>query len=180
MSGELNDLVDYKTFLGPHLGPGFGFREIVNQTRTHELPPRKMWPAMVRTLQLANELRDRIMKRGARGLLCNAAYRPKGGSLFSAHKKNIALDLDLMPGDYDMATGFVLEAVSMLCTHGATERLRIGVYGRPGSCASIRIHIDTNSGARGWQHYGGRELSLAKSDITTMAAKLGLKIPARM
>jgi hypothetical protein len=169
----------YEALLAPYLKPGFAFREIVNDTPTHEMPPSKYFVRMIRLLQIANELRERMLMRGARGLRVNAAYRPKGGALFSAHKSNRALDLDLLPGDYELGTGLVLEAVTMLCTWGHSENFRLGVYGRPGSCASIRVHIDTSTGARGWQHYGGRELSLAKSDITTVANRIGLALPPR-
>lgn len=170
----------YEALVGPYLAPGFTYRELVNDSlQNKRLPPQKYWTRMIRPLQLANELRTRVMSRGARGLLIHAAYRPKGGALFSKHKVNCALDLDLLPGDYDMADEYVVEAVTMLCTLGHHENLRIGVYGKPGSCRSIRIHLDTAAGARGWQHYGSKVLSLAQSDIAKVADKIGLAIPAR-
>lgn len=176
----MSTLEAYRTLVSPYLAPGFSFRELVNEgLQNKQLPPEKYRTRMIRPLQLANALRLRMKMRGARGLLLHAAYRPKGGSMFSAHKTNCALDLDLIPGDYGLADEFVVEAVTMLCTLGHSENLRIGIYGRPGSCSSIRIHLDTKTGARGWQHYGGRELSLAASDIPKVAAKLGMALPPR-
>jgi hypothetical protein len=170
----------YNAMVEPYLGPGFSYRELVHEgLQNKQLPPAAMRSRIIRPLQLANELRNRMKSRGARGLLIAAAYRPKGGAAMSQHKFNRALDLDLIPGDYELAQGFVIEAVNMLCVLGANENLRLGIYGRPGSCASIRVHIDTAPGARGWQHYGSKVLTLAQSDIPKVAAKMGLQVPAR-
>lgn len=170
----------YETLVAEALKPGFSFRELVNEgLQNKQLPPVKYRTPMVRLLQIANSLRFQMMQRGAKGLLIHAAYRPKGGAASSAHKTNRALDLDLIPGDYDMADEFVIEGVTMLCTLGHNENFRLGVYGKPGSCRSIRLHIDNKPGARGWQHYGSNVLTLAQSDIPKVAQKLGLPIPAR-
>lgn len=176
----MNDAA-YKTLVDPYLQPGFSFRELVHEgLQNKQPPPQKYWTKIIRPLQIANELRRRIMQRGAKGLLITAAYRPKGGAVLSKHKINNALDLDLLPGDYDLAQAYVTEAVTILCTWGQTENLRLGIYGRPGSCASIRVHIDTSTGARGWQHYAGKQLSLAASDIPKVAEKCGLALPPRV
>ncbi len=160
----------YETLVTPYLEPGFSYRELVHEgLQNKQFPPQKYWSKIIRPLQIANALRSRMMTRGAKGLLLHAAYRPKGGAVLSKHKVNQALDLDLMPGDYDLGTGFVLEAVTLLCTWGQKENLRLGIYGKPGSCASIRVHIDTATGARGWQHYGSKVLSFAESDIAIVA-----------
>lgn len=168
----------YALLVEPHLAPGFSFRELVWEgSKNRELPPRKHWNNIIGALQAANRIRLRMKERGAHGILLHAAYRPKGGAVFSAHKTNYAVDIDLMAGDYDLAGEFVEEGVRELCSPGSN--IRLGIYGRPGSEKSIRLHVDTKKGARGWQHYGGRELSLAKSDIPRVARRLGLVVPGQ-
>jgi len=172
---------DYEKFLAPHLSPGFAFRELVTGAQNKQCPPRSMWPRIVPALAFANVLRLRMMQEhGAKGLLCVAAYRPKGGAATSQHKFNRALDLDLFPSDYGLAPMFATEAVRLFCDYGSRQSLGLGLYGRPKSCATIRVHIDVGkheSADRGWQIYGSRELGLAASDIATIAKREGLVLP---
>lgn len=172
---------EYYEFLQPHLAPGFAFREIVNGNRTHQMPPRRLWSRMVRPLYYANLLRRVMMALGAKGLLVNAAYRPVGGAATSMHKLNAALDLDLFPSDYNLSEDYATEAVRMFCENAPSESLGLGVYGRKGSCATIRVHWDVGKslggGDRGWQIVGSREYGMRASDIAVIAKREGLVLP---
>lgn len=178
---------EYYEFLQPHLGPGFAFREIVNGNRTHQMPPRRLWPRMPPVLDLANELRLTMMdKHGAKGLLCHAAYRPVGGAATSMHKLNAAGDFDLYPSDYGLAGEYATELVRLFCARGGpdtapSDSVGLGVYGRKGSCATIRGHLDVGKslggGDRGWQIVGSREYGLKSSDIAVIAKREGLVLP---
>lgn len=172
---------EYEKFLAPHLKPGFVFRELVTGAQNKMLPPKSMWPRIVPALDFANVLRLRMMQEhGARGLLCVAAYRPNGGAATSQHKFNRAMDLDLFPEDYKLAKEYATMAVRLFCDYGPKQSLGLGLYGRFGSCATIRVHIDVGkheSADRGWQIYGSRERGLLKSDIATIAKREGLVLP---
>lgn len=172
--------VDYAAFIAEALKPGFLFRELVTGAQNKQLPPRSMWARIIPALAFANELRARMMDNAADGLLSVAAYRPKGGAETSQHKFNRALDLDLFPSDYGLSKVYATEAVRLFCELGPSQSLGLGLYGRPGSCATIRVHIDVGKHAsedRGWQIYGSRELGLAKSDIATIAKREGWTLP---
>jgi hypothetical protein len=172
---------EYAALLAPYLKPGFVFRELVNGTQNHAMPPKSMWPRIIRPLQLANLLRDNMMMNyNAKGLLLQAGFRPKGGATTSQHKYNRALDLDLFPSDYHLAGKFATEAVRLFCKYGETESLGLGLYGRKGSCATIRVHLDVGKHEtidRGWQIVGGREYGLKASDIPAIAKLEGLQLP---
>jgi hypothetical protein len=172
---------DYEKFLAPHLKPGFVFRELVTGAQNKMLPPKAMWPRILPAISFAKLLRVRMMEmHGAKGLLCVAAYRPKGGAETSQHKYNRALDLDLFPSDYKFAEDYATEAVRLFCEIGPGQSLGLGLYGRFGSCATIRVHIDVGkheSADRGWQIYGSRERGLKASDIATIAKREGLALP---
>lgn len=174
---------EYAELLRPHLTPGFSFRELVNGTQNHAMPPRAMWSRIIRPLQLANILRVRmIVNHKARGLLLHASFRPKGGAATSQHKYNRALDLDLLPQDYDKAKAFAAEAVRLFCEFGPTESLGLGLYGRFKSCATIRVHLDVGKHSeldRGWQIVGQREVGLKASDIPIIAKREGWVLPGQ-
>jgi hypothetical protein len=168
----------YIDVVGPHLGPGFVYSELVKRgSPRHVLPPEKWWPRMVRPLQLANLLRQRMLERGARGLRIQAAFRPEGGAALSQHKFNRALDLDLLPGDYDHARAFAEEATKLYCELGGSEEIGIGLYGRPKSEATIRVHLDCGARTRQWHYYGNLKLSGERTDLRRIASRLGLALP---
>lgn len=173
---------EYRALVEPYLSPGFGFRELVNHTYNQMLPPKRLWHRVIPCLQFGNVLRSRMMARhGARGLLLHAAYRPKGGAASSLHKVNGAIDYDLFPGDYSLAPQFATELVRLFCEVSVEDSCGLGLYGRHGSCATIRGHIDFGkykSGQdRGWQIYGRRQVGLAKSDIARIAKREGFILP---
>jgi hypothetical protein len=171
----------YIDVVGPHLGPGFVYSELVKRgSPRHVLPPEKWWPRMVRPLQLANLLRSRMLERGARGLRIQAAFRPLGGALASQHKTNRALDLDLLPEDYELAGAYAEEAVRLLCEMAPTESLGVGIYGRRKTYRTIRVHLDVGKHAerdRGWQISGRNEYPMHDSDMLAIAERLGLTLP---
>lgn len=167
----------YESVVAEALAPGFAFRELVRGGNPRKaLPPEKWWPRMIRPLQIANLLRDRMLARGARGLVIHAAYRPLGGAKLSQHKFNRALDLDLLPGDYHLAGAFAEEATRLYCELGGSEALGVGLYGRPGKEATIRVHIDC-ARTRQWHYYGQLKLTGTRTDLVRIAKRLGLTVP---
>lgn len=173
----MTDLQQYAALLEPYLAPGFAFHEIVRfGSRTKGIPPHSMWRSMIRPLQFANELRAvMVEKHGAKGLRVNAAYRPNGGAARSMHKRNRALDLDLLPGDYGLTHVYYDEAVTLWCKYGHDEALGLGIYCPKDACNGIRIHIDAGGYAksRHWQH--GSRPGIA--DQLIIAKRLGLHVP---
>lgn len=171
------DYDEYRSTIADALEPGFGFAEICRPgSRTHMLPPRHKWRRIIRPLQVANELRKRMMEKyGAKGLKCNAAFRPVGGAAMSMHKRNSALDLDLLPGDYKLTTDYYAEAVRLWCEVGEHEAMGLGFYAPGDSCGGIRVHVDLGfySHSRCWQH--GAHPGVA--DQIIIAKRLGLTLP---
>lgn len=167
----------YAAFLAPHLAPGFAFRELVTGARRKFMPPQSMWKRMVRTLELANELRYVMMTHGAHGLRINAAYRPSGGAGDSAHIYNCALDLDLLKQDYHLTKVYYDEATKLWCEYGHNEAIGLGFYCPGDVCQGIRVHIDVGhphkKRSRFWQH-GSRA---GKADQIIIAKRLGLHVP---
>jgi len=165
---------EYRTAIEHALYPGFGFAEICRPgSRTHQLPPESMWKRIIRPLQLANELRKTMIEKGAKGLRCNAAYRPEGGAANSQHKHNRALDLDLLPGDYNLTKVYYEEAVRLWCCYGHNERMGLGLYCARDVQQGIRIHIDIGFYTRTWQHGSGA----GQADALIIADRLGLDLP---
>lgn len=156
------------------LGRGFVVRELIRGGPRHTLPPRALWPRMVATLALANELRDRMLAAGARGLLVTAAYRPVGGEQDSQHKQNAALDLDLLPGD---ALDRVYARVAAELWHEHIDlRVGAGTYAPDGAQWTRRVHIDTGYRFRCWQGLGphqglGRQRFALHPAIHTLARR---------
>lgn len=144
----------YEGYLGglDLLGRGFVARELVRGGPRHALPPRGLWPRMVATLALANELRARMVAAGARGLLVTAAYRPVGGEQDSQHKHNAALDLDLLPGDA-LDRVYARVAAELWREH-IDLRAGVGTYAPEGARWTRRVHIDTGYRFRCWQGLG--------------------------
>lgn len=132
---------------------------------------------MVRPLQLANLLRERMLLRGARGLRIQAAFRPLGGVKTSAHKHNRALDLDLLPGDFtpELKAAFYEEAVKLYCELGHAEVLGLGLYCARGKQAGLRVHLDAGHGfkSRTWQGVP----SIRPPACHVIATRLGLTLP---
>jgi hypothetical protein len=172
------------------LGRGFAYRELVKpwgrdmRGRFRE-PPRDMWARMVPTLALANEIRlwMREGTDGARGLRVAAAFRPRGGARMSQHKRNAALDLDLLPGDYHLTHEYYRMAVRLWCEYGRDMKMGLGLYCSPRRKDGIRIHIDTGYRARSWQISGkshrpylrgGKRVPLA----VALADEMGLVPPS--
>lgn len=174
----MTDLQQYEALLADDLAPGFKIRELVDGTQAKQMPPSFMWQSMQRPLRLANELRTRMIERhGAHGLRCNAAYRPTGGALHSQHKKNRALDLDLLEQDYGLTRVWYVEAVTLWCELGNDEILGLGLYCPKDYCQGIRIHIDVaafgRTHSRHWQH----GYKAGTSDVILIARHLGLALP---
>ena len=160
----------YADYLRRHnqLDRGFGFDELVKRTISdirgrYRAPPPQHWHRMVPTLALANELRN-AMRDGypgnpvsASGLRVAAAYRPRGGAALSQHKRNAALDLDLLPSDYDLTQVYYETAVRLWCQYGKELAMGLGLYCSAKRTGGIRVHIDTGHRCRTWQ-ISGRSL----------------------
>lgn len=152
-------LTEYAAVLGDALGHGFDVRELVNGTRRKDEPPRAIMANMRPTLLLANSLRLHLLANTAiTGLVVRAAYRATGGAKRSKHKRNEALDLDLLPSEYGLADDYYTETVRWwddMTSKG--HRIGLGLYpGRRDGEKGIRVHIDTGSrnASTTWQHYG--------------------------
>lgn len=177
---------DYERILVAAGSPGFEPHELVAfsgpAARRKALPPRAMWTRIARVLWLANDLRDRMLARGASGLAVRAVYRPVGGAPRSAHKGNAAIDLDLFLRDVrafadrglDLRAIYAEESARLWVEHGRQYRVGLGHYGAPGSLRTLRVHLDTH-GCRSWQHAGHR---LVKPPSTiALVERLGLALP---
>lgn len=177
---------EYYAILEHHGAPGFAPSEIVQFAGAAQarkaLPPKALWGNMATTLDVANMLRARMVAHGATGLVVRAAYRPIGGAPNSAHKRNAALDLDLMVRDverfhalgFDMRAIYAEEAVRLWCEHGAALQMGLGLYGPAGREWTWRVHLDT-VGCRTWQHAGARRVLPPASH--RIADRLGLQLP---
>jgi hypothetical protein len=140
---------------------------------------------------------------GGSGLLIKAAYRPRGGAKYSLHKVNAALDLDILPADYDKTRLWYETAVRVWCMAGRagfdaddgcapmyrvapppgtpaatpTGGVGLGLYCKPGRFDGIRVHIDTGKRCRTWQYYKGKAVFYPAA--FTIADDLGLEFPTR-
>ena len=157
----------YADYLDRHglTGRGFEFSELVKPLyrdfrRKFKAPPVDLWHRMGPTLALANELRLNMMEGedGARGLRIAAAYRPTGGARYSQHKRNAALDLDLLRSDYDLTHDFYVAAVHLWARYGRELKMGLGLYCSAKRRDGIRVHFDTGYKCRTWQISGGRSL----------------------
>jgi hypothetical protein len=172
-------LAAYAEVLAPELGHGFDVGELVKAgSRRHVMPPEHTWKRMRPVLQLANNLRERMMKRRSIvGLRVNAAYRPVGGAANSQHKLNRAIDLDLFAGDArapGMQSAYYEEAVRLwvdACKMGM--RVGLGLYCPRDYCAGIRVHLDVGYYTRTWQH----GYAAGSPDAKVIAKRLGLVVP---
>jgi hypothetical protein len=149
---------DYLSACGV-MGRGFAYREIVSMlpSRRRTMPPRTIWPRIVPTLGVAIELRSRmILRHGVEGLRVHAAFRPVGGAPSSRHKKNEALDLDLLRADASEETqeSFYVEASALWGEVGESLEMGLGLYCVAGRRRGIRVHIDTGFRFRTWQKSG--------------------------
>jgi uncharacterized protein YcbK (DUF882 family) len=154
------------------LGRGFAYSEIVSVKALHRKlrPPRSMQGSMIPTLQFANVLRDRMVEEGARGLRVAAAYRPIGGAKGSQHRKNRALDLDLLPGNYDLTAVYYEVAVRTWQEWVAQgHETGLGLYCPEGARGGIRVHVDIGYRTRTWQLWRGKYVQPALA--TTMARR---------
>jgi len=139
--------VIYREFLQGLQLSHFRAEEITSQgdrTRNGEdnsLPPESMWPAMVRTLWVAD------MARSVTGipLTITSAYRNEsynaavGGRPRSAHKRNEALDLIPAGGKIDE-----LWRALLALRKGGAFKGGLGYY------AGRFVHIDTRGGNATW------------------------------
>jgi len=158
-------------------GAGYHYRELVSRTSHRKaLPPRKLWHNLPATLSLAIELRDRMISRGASGLRVAAAYRPIGGARRSAHKRNAALDLDLLPADQALSGAYYEEAAVLFSELGVRFGIGLGFYGWGDGQQGMRVHIDTRRPrpATWWHHRGKARRSPAREILR----KKGLAMPA--
>jgi hypothetical protein len=153
--------MSYEQYLEPVLGHGFEYRELVKPWRRDwrgrfRLPPEELWPRMLLTMDVANQLRAKWIAIGGAGLRVAAAYRPRGGARQSQHKVNAALDLDLLRTDYDKTQRWYGLAAEFWHQWGNAYDLGLGLYCRPERSGGIRVHIDTGHHRRTWQQYRGR------------------------
>lgn len=185
----------YEEYLGKDrlglTGRGFNFSELVKPRRKDwrgkfKAPPPDLWQRMGPTLALANELRMSMLEGedGARGLRVAAAYRPTGGARYSQHKRNAALDLDLLPSDYDLTGEFYKTAVHIWSLYGTELKMGLGLYCASNRRDGIRVHIDTGYRCRSWQISGGRSLKPYRHNdravplAVHMCREMGLKVPS--
>lgn len=173
-------LQEYRSILTPQLGKGFEFGELVKPgNRRLEVPPtERLMRRMLATLELANELRARMVAIGCKGLRINAAYRPKGGAALSQHKYNRALDLDLLQPDYDKKAVYYEEAVKLWVEAAKHAYIGLGFYCPGDACAGIRVHIDVGGygHSRTWQHGA----HAGKADALIICDRLELKRPGHI
>lgn len=174
----------YKELLAKHGAGVFSPSELVvfsgEAQRRKALPPPHLRENILRALDLAVALRAAMLPRGASGLLVRAAYRPHGGAPNSAHKRNRALDLDLLVADVrrvgdDLRLAFAEEATRLWCARGIADAMGLGLYGARGSERTWRVHVDT-AGCRTWQHAGSAKV---RSAAWAIADRLGLDAPTR-
>ena len=177
----------YREYLGDLdlLDKGFSFREIVSRwrwNRKRSAPPRALWHRMPLTLALANVIRS----EWGRPLDIVAAYRPRGGSKFSQHKQNAALDLDARPKSKNEAVAWFECLVNVWCEFGPSTDMGLGLYtAREGSVGGIRGHIDTGKKVRSWQGCQGSFIKpwwvegKREALPVRIAYDLGLDIPTR-
>ncbi len=138
------------------LGYGFSFSELVDGDRRRMAPPRTLWQNMIPTLALACLLRQRMVDRGAVGLLVNAAYRPKSGG--RRHRWNTALDLDLLSRDRHLGGAYLEELAKLYGEHREALRMGAGSYHPARTHWTNRAHIDAGTGdprPNTWQISGG-------------------------
>ena len=175
----------YETFLGSMglFEHGFSYHELVKPHHKDRAekprfaePPKGLWRRMAPTLVAANELRGWLVEGddAPRGLRVAAAYRPRGGASNSQHKRNAALDLDLMPGDYHHTHRLYETAVRFWCEFGRELKMGLGLYPAGIRRADgIRIHIDTGYRCRSWQITGGRS---RRPYLMDSGSKVGLPV----
>jgi hypothetical protein len=180
----MSSVADYMNALAAEdcLGHGFSIKELVKSRwkdfrGKFRLPPEDLQGRMVLTLRLANILRSNWVALGGSGLLIKAAYRPRGGAKRSMHKQNAALDLDILPKDYDKTRLWYRMVVKLWCQAPESWKVGLGLYCRPGRFDGIRVHIDTRKRCRTWQHYKGK--SVRHPAAYKIADDLGLDFPTR-
>lgn len=182
----MSELEDYARLLTEH-APHFAIGEFVDGTRTRMMPPRIIWTLMIQPAEWAEELRERLRLRCElegwtfHGLRIKAAYRPIGGAKDSRHKRNRALDLDLMFIDWDPARVSEAQSVGIrkawyeilvaFWWEHRNDRMGLGLYCGVSQTSGVRGHID-DGGTRTWQGVGA---TFAKQPATYKIAKrLGL------
>lgn len=181
-AGRQDDRDTYKSFLDRLglIGHGFGYGEIVRPgSHRKDNPPRRLWDGFVPTFALAHELRARLLAlTDARGLNVAATFRPRGGAAGSLHKKNKAIDLDLLSVDRGFAVDFYRVAVELWCAWGDVLDIGLGLYCAKGQAGGMRAHIDTGYRCRTWQKLGGVGFADPPAAVT-IARGLGLRLPAK-
>lgn len=142
-------------------GAGFSAPELASTSNTNPRkrhPPEKFWNNIVATLEVASMLRLILVKQHhATGLRIHAAYRPKGGAKFSQHKKNRALDLQLLLSETRLAADFYKEAAIFWSRYGDYYKMGLGLYCGEKATSGVRIHIDTGYKKRTWQMLQGKK-----------------------
>lgn len=184
----MSALENYRAILEPHLkGTHFFFGEICKPPSSrHAVPPLQLQRNILPTIEAAIELRQRMLYRCDRegwpfhGLRVNAAFRPNGGAPGSQHKKNRALDLDLMFRDWDPAT--VAHSVqirrawyeiSTALWYEGGRHGGLGHYCPHGKDYGVRVHWDCRSGSSTWQIVGA-STAVHPPCSKTIAWRLGL------
>jgi hypothetical protein len=134
----------------------------------YEVPPRRYWPRMIPTRQLAGYLRHKL----GVPLRVGNGWRPRWfndhvcGASNSQHLYFAALDLDLI-GDArkTLAAKLYEEAVRLYVSVGPIYDMGLGLYSSSGK--GTRVHIDTGFKLRTWK----------KGYAKKVADKLGLTLP---
>lgn len=137
---------EYTQFLGGLHLRHFAPSEIVNYADRvrdgvrNSLPPRRLWPNLVPTLWVADQLRHHL----GFALAVVSAYRDEdynaavGGAPSSLHKENSALDLKPIGG-------------SVMALHAAAMRFRgAGVFRGGIGLYNTFVHIDTRGADATW------------------------------
>lgn len=163
------------------LDRGFAYREVVRPgSPSHVLPPRRLWSRQASALVLAHELRDRMIRRGARGLALAAAYRPEGGEARSLHKIAAAVDLDLLSTDLDRLPGLddaFAEELAGLWHELRALPVGAGTYAPDGCLWTRRAHVDYGYRLRAWQGVGrvaGRRVWSDRPAVVVLAGRLAV------
>ncbi len=125
----------------------FSYREVVNVWAGHRKmkPPKRFWYNIIPTIRAGDNLRE----DWGRPLRIVAAYRPWGGAKNSQHRKNRAIDYDLVGDDRtdpDCVENFRDLCATHLSMYGKSLKMGMGFY----KSAPYRVHIDTGYRLRDW------------------------------
>jgi len=144
----------FHDYISRHAPGDFAAHELIVMVRSHIItgvPPSKMWPNIIPTIAVAQELRNRM----GHPLIVGNGYRPKalnkrvGGARRSKHITFQALDLDLPMDRRSRANQelFYASAVEIFLDFGIKLKMGLGLYRH---WRGTRVHIDTGCRRRYW------------------------------